>query len=215
MTVLIFANGDMVASDWVSPYLAQATVLIAADGGARHLLAVGQRPDIVIGDLDSFTEALQEEMQATETRFLTHPAAKDETDLELALLYATANFEDDILIFGAVGGRLDQTLANMLFLVHPRLRNRHIRFLTEHQQIWLVHDITEIRGRRGDLVSLIPLQGDVHVEATSGLRWSLMDEVLTSGPARGLSNVMIDDVATVKVRSGFLLCVHTSQLWER
>ncbi|HSM58405.1 MAG TPA: thiamine diphosphokinase [Candidatus Sulfomarinibacteraceae bacterium] len=215
MAVLIFANGDMLASGWLSPYLAQATMLLAADGGARHLQAIGQRPDVVIGDLDSFPAVLREEWRAASTEFVTHPEAKDETDLELALLYAAANYEDEILVFGGIGGRLDQTLANMLLLMHPQLRHRKIRYLTQYQQIWLVLDDTEIRGERGDLVSLIPLQGDVHVRSTSGLRWSLTDEVLTFGPARGLSNVMVDDIAAVSVRSGCLLCIHTSQLWER
>lgn len=215
VTVLIFANGDVVASDWLLPYLARASVVIAANGGARHLQAMDRRPDVVIGDLDSFPAQLRDAWGSASTEFVTHPEAKDETDLELALLYAVSNFDEEVLVFGGVGGRLDQTLANILLLMHPQLRHRQIRFLTEYQQIWLVRDDIEIHGKRGDLVSLIPLQGDVHVQTTSGLRWSLTDEVLAFGPARGLSNVMLGDVATVSVASGCLLCIHTSQLWER
>ena len=48
-----------------------------------------------------------------------HPAAKDETDLELALVYAANNYPGDIYLFGVLGGRLDQTLANILLLTHP------------------------------------------------------------------------------------------------
>ena len=59
MTTLVFANGDIETYDWLSPYLERATVVIAADGGTRHLLHLGRRPDVIIGDLDSFPDAAQ------------------------------------------------------------------------------------------------------------------------------------------------------------
>jgi thiamine pyrophosphokinase len=215
MTVLIFANGDMETRTWTRDYLARATAVIAADGGASHLAALDVLPQVVIGDLDSFPRERRREYEAAGVRFIEHPEAKDETDLELALLHAAAHYEEEIIIFAGIGGRLDQTIANVLLLMHPQLRNRDIRFLTEHQQIWLVHEQARIEGKAGDTVSLIPLGGDVHVLSTTGLRWELRDEQLSFGPARGLSNVMEDAVAEVRIASGYLLCVHTSQIWQR
>ena len=227
MTTLIFANGDMDgAADWIEPYLEEAATIIAADGGARHLRALGRWPDVVIGDLDSFPAGTREEYEAAGSRFIEHPAAKDETDLELALLYAAKRDGDaaavepePILILAGLGGRLDQMFANVLLLMHPALRGRPIRFITEHQQIWLVGtdgpDTTEIAGQVDDTVSLIPLGGDVRVARTSGLKWALEDERLTFGPARGLSNVMVEEKAAVAVASGRLLVVHTDRNWKR
>lgn len=224
MTTLIFANGDMDgAAGWVEPYLEEAATVIVADGGARHLRALGHWPDVVIGDLDSFPPDTRAEYEAAGSRFVEHPAAKDETDLELALLYAVENADaaelEPILILAGLGGRLDQVFANVLLLMHPALRGRPIRFVTEHQQIWLVGtdgpDTTEIAGQVDDTVSLIPLGGDVHVASTSGLKWALEDERLTFGPARGLSNVMVEETALVAVSSGHLLVVHTDRRWKR
>lgn len=215
MTVFIFANGDLPNIHDQPVELADASLIIAADGGAQHLLALGARPDIVVGDMDSLEVGQRAVLEESGATFMEHPASKDETDLELALLFAVSRYDDPIRVYAGIGGRLDQTIANILLLMHPQLRHRDIRFLTEYQQIWLVHEETEIRGRPGDTVSLIPLGGDVTVSRTSGLRWPLCEEVLSIGPARGLSNLMDADKATVAVLSGYLLCVHTRQEWGR
>jgi thiamine pyrophosphokinase len=215
MPLLIFANGDLDGTDWVQPYFDAASTVIAADGGTRHLLDMGRNPNIVIGDLDSFPRAQRAHLEASGVRFDEYPPAKDETDLELALLFAARNFEQQILIFGGFGGRLDQLLANVLLLIHPELRNRSVRFVTEYQQTWLLQDGEVIDGEIGDTVSLIPLGGDVHVIRSSGLEWQLIDEILEFGPARGISNRLVAQRATVAIDTGYLLCVHTRRVWQR
>lgn len=215
MAVLIFANGDIDDYGWLQPLLPAATAIIAADGGAHHVLAAGSHPDLIVGDLDSFPGDRREALEAEGVAFVQYPRAKDETDLELALLYAVREYEEPVLILGGLGGRLDQIFANVLLLMHPDLRFRSIRFLTEQQRIWLTHGETEIEGESGDTVSLIPLGGDVHIATTAGLQWQLTDEILSFGPARGLSNVMTTNQARVVVQSGHLLCVHTKQGWGR
>lgn len=215
MTTLVFANGDIETYDWLSPYLERATVVIAADGGTRHLLHLGRRPDVIIGDLDSFPDAAHPWLEDEAVEVIIYPHNKDETDLELALLHALAHYEDPIQILGAFGGRFDQALGNVLLLAHPALRGRRVELVTEFQHAWLVSDQLDIHGRPGDKVSLIPLGGDVHVQETSGLKWPLQDEVLSIGPARGISNVMTEPLAHIDVTSGHLLCIHTDGTWQR
>jgi thiamine pyrophosphokinase len=209
MTILIFANGELNDVEWIRPYLAKATAVIAADGGTRHLFQLQRPPDVVIGDMDSLPPALKGWLEAKGTHFITHPSAKNETDLELALLYAAETYDDPLLIFAALGGRLDQMLANVLLLAHPGLHGRQIELMTTQERAWLVRDETEIQGKVGDTVSLIPLAGDVQIRATTGLQWPLHDEVLAFGLARGVSNMLTADTATITLQSGQLLCVHT------
>jgi thiamine pyrophosphokinase len=208
MGVLVFANGVIEDGGWVRPYLAGAAVVIAADGGGNHLAALGVRPDVVVGDLDSLGAAIYEAWERAGTIVVAHPAEKDETDLELALLYAAAHYEGDIQVFGALGGRLDQLLANVLLLAHPALKGRRVELVEPGQRAWLVEERTEIVGRPGDLVSLIPLGGDVRIGRMAGLKWQLEDEVLGFGPARGISNVMVGEKAVVEVETGMVVCVH-------
>lgn len=210
MTVLIFANGDINEVEWIRPYLERATAVIAADGGTRHLFRLNHPPDIVMGDMDSLPDAARPWLDAAHTRLLAYAPAKNETDLELALLYAAENYADPLLLFGALGGRLDQTLANILLLTHPGLHGRTVHLLTAHERAWLVRDHTEIHGQIGDLVSLIPLGGDAHIANTTGLQWPLQDDVLTFGLARGVSNVVTAAPATLTLHTGQLLCIHTN-----
>lgn len=193
----------------MKPYLAEATAVLAADGGIRHLLSLGLWPDAIIGDNDSLPAGIADELPAHEVVVAIYQPDKNETDLELALLYAIEHYpEDDILVFGAIGGRLDQTLANIMLLAHPRLIEQEIALVEESERAWLVRRETRIVGRPGDIVSLVPLGGPVLVGQTSGLRWPLHNETLSFGPARGISNEMTDELATVTVKSGLLMCVH-------
>jgi thiamine pyrophosphokinase len=116
------------------------------------------------------------------------------------------------LVFGTQGGRLDQAVANVMLLAHPALHGRTIELVEPQQRAWLVRTETRIHGRAGDVVSLIPLGDDVLVAETSGLRWAISSERLLFGRARGISNEMTAELATVKVASGRLLCVHTGRI---
>lgn len=215
MTVLLFANGDLEEIAWIRPYLDAATAVIAADGGSKHLYRLGHLPDLVIGDMDSLPRQAREWLLAGSVPLIVAPEQKDETDLELALLYASEHYKEEILIFAAFGGRLDQTLANIFLLALPALSGVQIKLLSPQQRAWLVTDRSEIQGEIGDMVSLIPLGGKVLVRRTQGLRWPLVDETLAFGPARGVSNVMTSSPAAVVVGSGTLLCIHTRQGWQR
>lgn len=212
MTVLIFANGIIEDVEWVRPYLADATAVIAADGGTKHLYSLNYAPDIIIGDQDSLTETHRQWLEQSGIQFTTYPTAKDETDLELALLYAVEKFDDEILLFGTLGGRLDHMLANILLLTHPRLNGRSIKLLTANETAWIVSDKTTVHGTVGDTVSLIPLGGDVHIKATTGLQWPLNNDVLAFGLARGISNLLIHPTATLELHSGTLLCIHLKKV---
>ncbi len=208
MTVILFANGRIDELEWIRPYLSPATAVLAADGGMRHLLRLGHWPDAIIGDNDSLPTGIEASLAAHQVAVVSYDTDKNETDLELALLYAAEQYPDDMLVFGAIGGRLDQTLANIMLLAHPRLIDRSVTLMEERQRAWLVDDVATFEGRAGDIVSLVPVGGPVQVEETTGLRWPLQDETLSFGQARGISNEMTGDVAAVTIASGLLMCIH-------
>lgn len=218
MSILLLANGDLDEVNWLIPQLSEAKAVIAVDGGARHLARLACVPDFLVGDLDSLDSVLIENLEEAGTEILRYPIDKDETDLELALLFAAGQpgwQNQTIKVAGVLGGRLDQTLANILLLAHPALNGRDVRIIGAEQSAWLVTDQTEIEGEVGDIVSLVPLGGPVEIEATTGLKWPLIDETLTFGPARGISNRLVNPVAVVKLHRGRLLCIHTSGSWGR
>ena len=212
---LIFVNGMIETTAWLVPYIAQARSVIAVDGGLRHLPAPDRLPDVLIGDLDSLPNGAEVALHAGDIDVVRFPRAKDETDLELALLYAIERFPNDaLLIAGGFGGRIDHTLANIMLLAHPAFIGRAIYFIEDGQTAWLINAETTIAGQPGDIVSLIPLGGDVIVAETTGLRWPLTNEALPLGPARGMSNEMTAARARIRIADGLLFCVHTTEAMQ-
>lgn len=209
---LIFANGDLVAGPAVRAALQYApdALIIAADGGARHALTLELTPHLVVGDFDSLTEpevARLAEHGAEIRRYSPH---KNETDLELALLAAVEADCNPIRVIGGVGDRLDQTFGNVYLMALPPLRGHDVRLVSGKQTAWLAFPgETQITGRAGDTLSLLPLGGDVQNITTFGLEYPLHGEPLAFGPARGVSNVLTGASASVLFDAGILLLIHT------
>ncbi|HKB27582.1 MAG TPA: thiamine diphosphokinase [Candidatus Limnocylindrales bacterium] len=185
-------------------------LVVAADGGARLAERLGLRIDHWVGDGDSLDSVAIERLRQSGIPVDLVSPAKDESDLELALGRAVALGATRVTILGALGGqRLDHTLANVALLAHPALAGRDACLLDAATRVSLVTGpaTARIDGRRGDLVSLLPVSGDVAGITTEGLEYSLHDEPLVIGPARGLSNVRLGTTASVTVRTGRLLVV--------
>jgi thiamine pyrophosphokinase len=210
--VVIIANGiapdEATVHRWLLPDDGQVR-LFCANGGAHTALSLGLKPEVVVGDLDSLDEAHQVQLKAMGCRFVVYPAAKDWTDLELALKLAVEEGATEVVVLGALGGRLDQELANVLLLLLPELEGTPTRIVDDRQEMFVTRDRAEITGQPGDVVSLMPLGGNAQGIVTDGLMYPLRDEPLFSGPARGISNVMTGSVARVTLRSGALLVVHS------
>jgi thiamine pyrophosphokinase len=204
---LIFANGTLPDLDAARRLLRPDDFILAADGGTRHILDLGRTPSIIIGDLDSATFDLQPLTDAG-TQIIQHPRDKNETDLELALDHAIGLDCREIIIVAALGGRLDQTLGNIAILSDARLSTFDLRLDDGVESASFCRARSEVQGRRGDLVSLIPWGGEVTGVRTEGLRWPLSDETLVPHKTRGISNEMTGDVAHIQIASGLLLVIH-------
>ncbi|TAK12287.1 MAG: thiamine diphosphokinase [Anaerolineae bacterium] len=207
MRAVIFANGELNNLETARGLLRPDDLLLAADGGGRHCLALGVSPAVVIGDMDSLTaeELRQLEIRGADVR--RHPPRKDETDLELALLLAKERMADEVLVLGGLGNRWDMSLANLLLAAYPPLAGLHITFWEDGQRLFLIRDTARIEGHTGETVSLIPVGGDAHGVTTEGLEYPLHGETLAFGGTRGVSNRMTGERAQVTLEAGLLLCV--------
>jgi thiamine pyrophosphokinase len=214
MRAIVIANGHVGKAEarWAQTW--PHDLVICADGGARHALALDLTPDVVIGDLDSLDSDLRARLGNKGCQFLVHPARKDETDLELALRYALYRRVDEILILGALDGRMDQTLANVLLLALPELEGTKVRIVAGDQEMFLIRGQASIEGQVGDTVSLLPIAGDVTGITTEGLEYPLQRGALKFWSTLGVSNVLTAQVARVWVENGLLLCVHISDRKE-
>jgi thiamine pyrophosphokinase len=211
MRAVVVASGELVAGD--AAWLVHADMVIAADGGAGLLDRMGQRPDLLVGDLDSIDPALAERLAADGVPIERHPADKEASDTELAVTSALDAAATEVVILGAVGGdRLDHELANLLLLADPALAGRDVRAARGQTTVRAVHggERLELQGAAGDVVTLLPVGGDATGITTVGLRWPLEGAALTMGRSRGLSNEVVRAPASVRVEHGTLLVVVTA-----
>jgi thiamine pyrophosphokinase len=211
---VIFANGTIPDLPAARAAIRPDDLIIAADGGSRHCLALNLSPEFVIGDLDSLEPTEQARLQTGGSRFEQHPRDKDQTDLELAIRFAVSAGAPEILLLGLLGGRLDQTLANLLLLARPDWGQVRLSLVDGPDTAWLLRsgDSLQIAGIPGDLVSLIPLSNSVTGVTTWQLRWPLQAARLPFGSTWGISNEILTAPAAVQIDAGLLLVIHRQEL---
>jgi len=209
MHIVVVANGELLYPTRLMAIINRADRVIAADGGANWLMAQHRPPDVLLGDMDSVSPQVLEALQEKGCRLQRHSPDKDETDAELALREAAAMAAERITFLGALGGRIDHTLANILLLAMPELYGIDASIYDGRSWLSIVSGDGTISGQVGDTVSLIPFGGDAEGIVTTGLKYPLHNESLPLGPARGVSNVLLQPVGHISIRRGRLLVVRT------
>lgn len=206
--VVVFTGGDAPPA-WAASLVGSSSVVVAADSGVDHALAVGTMPSVVVGDFDSVSDEGLAAVVAAGAEIHRHDPAKDFTDLELALELAVAMEPFEVLIIGGGGGRLDHVLANAAVLASPILDSVRV---TAHFGMATMHVVRPVmpavlRGMPGQLVTLLPMGATATGVTTTGLRFALHGEQLHPWSARGVSNEFVDVSATVALATGVLLAV--------
>ena len=186
------------------------SLLIAADSGWEHALASGRTPHILIGDMDSISPAHLAQADAADTEVIRHPAAKDHTDTELALLEATHRGATEITLIAGGGDRPDHVFAMLHSLTAPQLQHARINGYLGATRFVLccAAHATDLHTAPGDTVSLVPVNGDATV-STHHLQWQLDHSTLHGHASRGVSNIATGP-ARVTVHAGTVLAFITS-----
>jgi len=202
MKALIFANSDLAIPSNFQERVDQADLIIAADGGSRHILDLDLQVDVVIGDLDSLSSSEVTDLESKGARFIRFPREKDQSDLELALLEAQKNGVEEVHIVAALGRRWDHSLINLMLPANEAFRGLKIEFLHGVERIFLIQGEAKISGTKGTRLSLVPISGMAKGLSTQGLRYPLHEEDLHFGSSRGLSNLFDGEEAYISLEDG-------------
>jgi thiamine pyrophosphokinase len=189
-------------------------LVIAADSGVDYAYDIGLRVDVAIGDFDSVSPGGLARAESEGARIERHPAAKDKTDLELALDEAVHLGGTDIVVLGVGGGRLDHLLANVLLMASPRFSGCRLTAFDGAARVHVVHGgepATSLPGEVGELITLLPVGGAASGITTEGMRYPLRRDSLSPGTSRGVSNVIATVPAWVQLDDGVLLAVFPGQ----
>jgi thiamine pyrophosphokinase len=182
-------------------------LIVCCDGGERHLRQAGIDPDVIIGDMDSIDPGQLAKYANQEIKIIKYPANKDFTDTELALAYALGLKPAAVYIWGALGGRIDHTLANVFLLRRGQEKGTGIYLVDEYCEAFVPDNETVFNDAVGQTVSLIALSPKVEGVTLSGFLYPLKEETLIMGASRGISNIVSKTCAGIRVRSGKLLVI--------
>lgn len=175
--VLLVGGGNLDPLDLVE-IVAKAPFLAAADGGADHCVNAGLKPQVIIGDLDSVSPALREQLGVDV--FVEYPD-QDLTDFEKSLRVLDAPF---VIATGFTGARMDHTLAN--FAILARRIGPPTLLLGESDVAFAAPEMVTLElpiGTRLSLFPMVPMQG-----TSKGLRWPIDGLTLSPMGRLGTSN---------------------------
>ncbi|MEI7636504.1 MAG: thiamine diphosphokinase [Syntrophus sp. (in: bacteria)] len=182
--------------------------ILCADGGARHAYALGLAPDLIIGDMDSLDDELLRVFEEKGVAVARYPVRKDETDTQLALIQALAMNPEEILIFGAMGRRLDHTLANLGLLMMGLEKGVPIKLLDENCEVFVMAGTVTVSGKKGQTVSIFPWGGEARGITLEGFEYPLENATMNLAHPCGISNRLTEKEGRIKVDLGYLLVIH-------
>ncbi len=174
--------------------------VIAVDGGYAHLEAIDRKPDMALGDFDSLGYVPKN------LRVAKFSSKKDKSDMELALDRAKSRRCDEVYVYGALGGRLDHTLANLQLFARFCEQGMYVNVVGTSELVMFVTgpDLVELPARDGGIVSVFSMSDASLGVFERGLAYELDDAKLTNRTSLGLSNEFIGEPAVVGVESGTL-----------
>lgn len=184
------------------------TFVICADGGYDNAVKFGIVPDIAMGDFDTINSG---KIKNCDVRI--YPPEKDDTDTMIAVKTALEMGYDEIIITGALGGRLDHTIANIQTLMYITEHNAHGTIIGD-SDIAAIQKNSEckydkINGYTFSMFSMISRSDGI---TTSGLKYNLKNGFLENSFPLGVSNEIIGESCNVEVKNGILLIIFSKDM---
>lgn len=186
--------------------------VIAVDGGYLYSKILGIGPDLIIGDFDSVSEAEREELfdikERDRDRITELSPCKDDTDTLAALRTGLEKGYRNFHIYGAMGGRLEHTIANIQCLHFLKNNGAKGYIMDEACMLTLIQNETvsfqkEIEG----FLSLFSLNEKAKGVTIRNMKYPLDNVEVTNDFPIGISNEFIGEAGEVTVEEGTLLAV--------
>lgn len=180
--------------------------LIAADGAADKVFALGIYPDFIIGDFDSLNRKAVPDDYDVKSFIVEH--SQETNDFEKILKYCFQNNLTRLLIFGMHGGELEHTLNNIsVFKKYAEILNMTVY---DAGRIGIfINNFIRLETSKNETISLIPMPKSML--KTKNLKWELEDEVLELGNREGARNIATSDFIEISVIQGDILLFFDSK----
>ncbi len=183
--------------------LTEQDLVIAADGGYDHLIGMGLRADIALGDFDSVTA--YEIWEDTICEKMTYPPEKDDTDMMLAIKLGLSKGYETLAIYGGLGGRLDHTIANVQALSYVAERGARAILYHENYSLTVIKNSSfTLPKSTSGYVSVFSLSDKSENVTIKGLKYEIEGETLSNTFPLGVSNEATGKKGVISVGNGTL-----------
>lgn len=222
VNTLLIISGGSIDVDFSRKYLKDKNYdrIIAADSGLAHCKEIGIEPTDILGDFDSLkNKELLEEYRKKGIPLREFPTRKDYTDTHLAVKYAMDLKPEKVTILGATGTRYDHALANISLLALLKDEGIEAKIVDAHNEIEMLHGPEERKYLRSDIrnpqdstkefFSIIAFSPEVTGIDEEGFSYPLHQATLYNKESVGVSNEIVDEEATLRLKSGYLLTMRT------
>lgn len=214
METWIIAGGEIEKEDLDTYNKENSTKIniIAVDRGLEVLYQLNIIPNYIVGDFDSVPPTiLQEYRNNPQVIFHQYNPEKDNTDTDMAIQLAIQLNSSKITIMGALGKRIDHTIANIHILKYALEAQIPCQILDRHNKIYLINKHYTLYKNRtyGKYISFIPLTTKVEGITLKGFKYPLKDASLSIGLSLGISNEIVEEVATIEVEKGILIAIES------
>ena len=197
-TCAIISGGDFSLLNGIE----NAEFIIVCDKGYDYAKSQNITPNLFIGDFDSVSQGLPSEISK-----IALPCEKDETDTMAAVKYAISNGFTDILLFCALGGRLDHLLGNMQTAALAAKEGLTVKIVDSDNEIYVFSNSqVQLPKRDGFSISLVSLSDKCENVTVAGGKYTLENAVLTNTSTLGISNEWESDI-TVTSGDGILAVI--------
>ena len=180
----------------------ESDLIIAADGGYSTLKKLNIKPDLVVGDFDSLGEVPENE------NIIKHPIKKDDTDTLLAVKIGLEKGYKNFIIYGAIGGRLDHTVASIQTATYLA-ENGGIAYIYagSHTVTAIKNSSIKFKDTAKGYISVFALSGIAKGVTINGLLYELSDTEITPHFPIGVSNEFIGEESEISVKDGVLTII--------
>ncbi len=178
--------------------------IIAADAGYLKLTNNFLYPDLIVGDFDSLGE-----IPNTNIDIIRHPTVKDDTDLMLAINEGIKRNYKNFIIYGAIGGKTDFTIANFQILT-KLAKNGYNAYMIGNNSIATVvyNDTILFDNNSNGRISILSLSEKSNGVTLSGFKYNLNNAVLSFDEPLGVSNEFTSQSASISVTDGILAIIY-------
>ncbi len=207
----ILVTGGIAPSPALLQELRQAhpdAPLLCADGGADLCKRAAVVPDFIIGDMDSLKDDTRQWLREAGVEEKVYPAEKDYSDTQLALEALTEKGVEEFVVIGALGGRMDHELANMMLLLTEGQKGRSVVFWDDGNRLRYVGEGEHRLLRTDAYVGIVPFSDDGMTLSIEGLYYPLDNYSVPFGESRLISNCFKEhDEALITIHKGYGILV--------